>query len=897
MSKKFDPKEIADKMYRSSVEEVLKELNSGPEGLSNSEADSRLDEYGPNRLKEQNKRSIWKIIFDQVNNPVIYLLTTAGILALFNGEVVEAVAILVVLFLNTMIGFWMEYSAERSMKALKEMDKVHSVVIREEDKVTIDSEKIVPGDILVLKAGDIVPADGRLMEVSNLELDESPLTGESIPVKKSVDAIGEEKQIGDRENCIFKGTAVTGGSGKAVMVSTGMATELGSISKLVGEQKREETPLNTKLNRLAKHLIYVTVGLAALFFLTGWWIGEDLYKLIQTSIAWIVAAIPEGLPIVASIALARGMMHLAKKNVIVKKLEAVETLGETTMIFTDKTGTLTENQLSVDTFSYPEQESVNVDHSDMEGTVPEGEHVKELLKIAVLANDASLDEESKDGNPPKGEGDPLEVVLLDFCKQVNEDLYDKYSSEEKKAHAPFDSDTMVMGAIYSFDDSFYVAGKGAADKVLERSKQILKEGDVEKLTNEDKEKWLKKNEELSEEGLRVLAFCYKYLDELPEEKDNPDFLKDMIFAGLVGFIDPPRSEVKEAILKAKQAGIKVVMVTGDHPGTAENVGKSIRIVAKENENSKISVSGRDLDGYLDGNKDLEGIRIFARVDPSQKLSLIEHFQNKSEIVGMTGDGVNDAPALKKANIGISMGKRGTEVAQEVSDMVLKDDAFGSIVSAVEQGRVIFGNIRKFIVYQLSYHLAEILIIGAISFGMFELPILPLQLLFLNLLSDVFPALALGVGSGNPGVMQLPPKDPEEPILTRKSWFRIGFYGVIIAASVIGAYLYATYVWDEPENVTNDVAFFSLAFAQLLHVFNMRDTQENIFNNQVTRNIYVWLALLFCFGILVLAISIPYISEVLSIESLEPRLWILIGITSLLPLFAVQIIKWIRKITG
>jgi len=947
MAKEDRTNKILENAYRKSAEEVAKTVSVNTEkGLSEDEVEQRRKKYGPNVLEKQKERSIWKIIFAQINNPVIYLLSAAAALAFVFGDLAEGIAIIVVLLINTIIGFWMEYKAQKSMKALKEMDKIRARILRNNEEKKIDADQIVPGDILIVESGDLIAADARIIQATELAIDESPLTGESVPVTKSSDSIEEERQVADRNNILYKGTAVTSGVGKAIVYNTGMQTELGSISAMVGEEEKDEIPLNQKLNKLTKHLIFVTIGLAVAFLVFGWISGKEIYTLIQTSIAWTIAAIPEGLPIVASIALARGMLRLARKNVVVKKLEAVETLGETTVIFTDKTGTLTKNQLTVNTFYFPGDERMNVEwHKKNQPVIKENETPEEnsnfsqMLKITVLANDASLlgekssnkDDENNKKKPSsdetsteennssdsgkskedveknndedyseiesgKGEGDPLEVALLNFSQKFDQDLYQDNRQLERKLHDPFDSDSMVMGAIHQDGDGLYVAGKGAAHAIIERSGSILVDGEVKELTEDDKEYWNKKNDELSDEGLRVLAFGYKTIDTLPEGQEAEDFLHQLTFTGLVGFIDPPRKEVAEAIDTCRKAGIKVVMVTGDHPGTAKNVGKQVNLF-EESEDSPGSITGKNLKEELEKAKDnsnLTKTSVFSRMDPSQKLSLIKHFQENGEIVGMTGDGVNDAPALKRANIGIAMGKRGTEVAQEVSDMVLKDDAFNSIVQAIKQGRIIFGNIRKFIIYQLSYHLSEIIIIATISFSLFALPLLPLQLLFLNLLSDVFPALALGVGEGSPGVMKKPPKDPEEPILTRQNWIQVGLYGSILAICICGAYYFAHYVWEQPEEITNNVAFFSLAFSQLLHVFNMRESDEHIFKNQVTRNKYIWMALALCFSILFAAYFIPGIADVLSFQKLELRIWGLIVVTSLLPLIIIQVLKLFKK---
>ncbi len=907
-------KKNIDDAYMTSIEDLSEKLSTDyNKGLSAQEAKNRLKKYGQNKLKEHKKRSIWQILLSQVLSPVIYLLTAAAVLAFVFGDIPEGIAIVIVLLINTLIGFWMEYKAEKSMDALKKMDKIQCRVLRDGEEKDIDAEHIVPGDILIVDSGDLIAADARIFHTTELAVDESPLTGESVPVNKTTDAMEEEKSLGDRTNILYKGTAVTNGFGKAIVYATGMETELGNISDLVGGEEKDEIPLQKKLNKLTQNLIWVTLGLAAAFALFGLLAGKELYELIQTAIAWTIAAIPEGLPIVASIALARGMIKMARKNVIIKKLEAVETLGETTVIFTDKTGTLTRNKLSVKTLLFSNDQKIHVDankkeatDTDEEETEKESDYFRHFLKISVLANDATLGEGDSENQEKsdqedqqeekKDDGDPLEIALLQYVKNQDPDLFTEFREMERKRHDPFDSDDMVMGAVYADKEGYYVAGKGAAHAITQRSAKILIEGKEKDFSDDDKDTWMKKNDELADEGLRVLAFAYKKTQNLPADNEEEDFLQDLVFMGLVGFLDPPRKEVVDAISLCKQAGIKVVMVTGDHPGTATNVGEQIDLFEDEDKDENLTLSGSDLQEALDNddNEKLVNTLIFSRVNPEQKLSLIEHFQQKGEITAMTGDGVNDAPALKKANIGIAMGKRGTQIAQEVSDMVLKDDAFGSIVNAIEHGRIIFGNIRKFILYQLSYHLSEILIIGLISFTLFTLPLLPLQLLFLNLLSDVFPALALGVGEGDPGVMQKQPKNPKEPILNKRNWFQIGLYAFVLMLSISGGYYYAHYVWEESVEVKNNIAFFSLAIAQLIHVFNMREAEEPFFRNQVTRNKYIWMALALCFGALFAAYSIPDIAEVLSFEKLEWKVWKLIAVCSILPLIIIQTIKFLYQ---
>lgn len=883
--------------YQKDISQVAEQLGTEiSKGLSGKEAKEALEKYGRNKLKEHTQKSPWQILLAQINNPVVYLLAVAAVLAFVMGDLPEGIAITVVLLINTIIGFWMEYQARQSMEAIREIDKIKATVLRNQKEKEIDAEEVVPGDILIVHAGDLIAADARVAEATELKVDESALTGESVPVDKNSKIIEGEKQVADRSNMLHKGTPVTGGQGTAVVVATGMDTEMGNISSMVQGQEDEQTPLDQKLHKLTKVLIWAILALAAAFFVFGYLSDRDVYLLVQTSIAWAIAAIPEGLPIVASIALARGMLRLSKKNVLIKRLSAVETLGETTVIFTDKTGTLTHNELTVKSFALPGDAHWNLNWDgdkpeiEEECNVRENENFRQLLKIGVLANDASLGAEDEGAK-----GDPLEIALLNFTSKYDPERHREYQNLERKLHDPFDSDTMVMGAVYKTGDGYYMAGKGSADKILERSSKILIDGEEKELTEEEKKSWLDKNSEMSEDGLRVLGFAYKKLEELQEDEAQEDFLYELNFVGLVGFIDPPREEVAGSMETTQDAGIKVVMVTGDHPGTAKNVGEQVHLVESEDESPETVVHGKEMDKELGRNPEkVLATRVFSRVNPEQKLKLIEFYQDQGEIVGMTGDGVNDAPALKKANIGIAMGKRGTQVAQEVADVVLKDDAFESIELAIEQGRIIFGNIRKFVVYQLSYHLSEIIIIALMSFTLFILPIMPLQLLFLNLLSDVFPALALGIGEGNPGVMEFPPKDPKEPIITKKNWTQIAVYGLIIAASVSGAYLYAHFQWDCPEKITNNIAFFSLAFSQFLHVFNMRDGTEPFFNNQVTRNKYVWMAVALCFVTVFVAYFIPGLAKVFNFQPLETRVWLLIAIASLLPTVIIQVIKVIKK---
>lgn len=875
--------------HRQDTEALINEAESHPEtGLSQQEAEHRQKRYGPNKLKEAKKKTLWAILWDQINTPVAYLLAAAAVLSFSFGDILEGSAIVVVLIINAAIGFGMELQARKSMNALKAMDKLTAMVLRNGKQKEIDAQELVPGDMVELGEGCLVPADLRLIEVNELEINESPLTGESVPISKNTEVLDQYTETADRTNMAFKGTSVTGGKGQGLVVGTGMNTEIGSISEMAGSAEEETIPLNERLAGLSKTLIWVILVLAALLAVVGTLTGMKLYIIIQTAIAWAIAAIPEGLPIVASIALAKGMLGLAKKNVIVKRLASVESLGETNVIFTDKTGTLTENRLTVESFYLNDGiygtnwKGTQVELDQLPKDDPRVEH---LFKIAVLCNDAQYDPEVEHSS-----GDPLEIGLLRFAYGLDKDWMENVCSMEMVDEDPFDNETNFMGTIHKQGEQFYTAGKGATESLLDRCTKVWKEDKEQDLSQEEREEWLKRNDEMAEKGLRTLAFAYKLSDTQPQS-DEVTFLNDMVLVGLVGFLDPPREEVKAAIDTCRKAGIRVVMVTGDHRGTANNIAYQVHL--SDSEHPK-NINGDELEQKKDYPHEVAQTEVFSRATPAQKLDIIRDFQEDGNIVGMTGDGVNDAPALKKADIGIAMGMKGTQVAKEAADMVLKDDAFTSILDAIREGRIVFGNIRRFVIYQLSYHLSEIMVIAAVMGLTLTLPLLPLQLLFLNILLDVFPALALGIGRGREGVMEEPPKDPAEPILHKIGWTKIVVYGFLIAAPVLAAYFYSQQVLGYSFNQINNIAFYSLSFAQLLNVFNMRVHDENFFFNQVTRNKWVWLAIGLCAAVLMLVYWIPFFSEVLSLQSMSPEAWVLTLVASLSSFVSIQIFKQVAQ---
>ncbi|MCF8229796.1 MAG: cation-transporting P-type ATPase [Bacteroidales bacterium] len=872
-----------ENFYTQVINEVAEHFKVEPEkGLSSEEVKSRLKKHGPNKLKETKEKSLWHLLFDQLKSAVIYLLMAAVIVSFLFGDIPEAIAIIVVIVFNTAIGFYMEYQARKSMKALQEMDKMTTKVLREGNEEEIDSEELVPGDIIILEAGNLIPADARIIEASELQINESALTGESVPITKLTETVDKDAQLGDRKNMAYKGTSITMGKGKAIVTASGMKTEIGGISEMVSAEDKESVPLNIKLNKLSKRLVWIVVGMAAVYGVLGYFTGKNLHIIAQTSIAWAIAAIPEGLAIVATIALAKGMMRLGKEHVIVKKLAAVETLGETTVILTDKTGTLTKNKLSLSQFFFNKERKKD---EKLDEVPKEGSLFEKVLKVSLLCNNAELKE---DGS---GKGDMLEIAILQYAENQKEGITKEYREKfERIEEDPFDSDSMMMSTLHRQNGNYFSAVKGAANVILERCNKVLTDEGEEDLSKEQREKWKEESNAMSADGLRTIALAYKVTDK----KENYD--EDLVLLGLLGFIDPPAENVKDAIKTCLKAGIHVIMVTGDHPETARNIAKQVNITEKEEPSA---YTGKDVEGFEDKGKDekkkFAESRVFARVDPGQKLDILKLFQENGEIVGMTGDGVNDAPALKKADIGIAMGKRGTQVAKEVSDMVLKNDDFPSIITAIRQGRIIFNNIRKFIVYQLSYHLSEILVIAAVSFTIFTLPLRPLQLLFLNLLTDVFPALALGIGKGRGKVMEQPPKDPDEPILTKKSWTMISIYGAIIAVYTIGAYFFATYSMGVSKEIANNIAFFGLAFTQIFHVFDMRESDEKVFLNQVTRNKYVWMAVVFCAAALIAAYFIPGLNTLLSFQPMGLEPWLLVVAVVVASIGSIQVLKGFKII--
>lgn len=863
-------------------------------GLSSGEAKRRRREQGPNRLRQAKRRSVRKILADQFRNIIILLLLAATALSLAFGEIIEGIAIAAVILINAAIGFVMEWKAIRSMEALQKLGRVETTVRRDGKIQRVPAEQLVCGDIVLVEGGDVVTADVRLLESSKLQANESVLTGESVPVEKQTKALPEDLPLADRSNMLYKGTVLTRGSAEGVVVATGMNTELGRISSLVEEVEAEQAPLQKRLDAFARRLVWVTLIIAALVGVTGVLSGKDAFLIIETSIALAVATVPEGLPIVATIALARGMWRMARRNALVEQLSAVETLGSTNMILTDKTGTLTENRMSLRRVLF-ENGEVSLEEEPEEQQTPlagEGQPVapqkdellREAFTVGVLCNNASFDPEKENGSV----GEPMEVALLRAGAKVGlhrEELLERMPEVREVA---FDTETKMMATFHRSNDSYYVAVKGAPEAVLDVCAELRTGEEVVPLDKPTRQEWLQHNQQMAEDGLRMLAVARKTLESAEAEP-----YEDLTFLGLLGLLDPPREKVREAIQACHQAGIRVIMITGDQAATARHVARAVSLL-EDNQAEETILSGRDLRGVdslsAEETERLLQAAIFARTSPQQKLDLITLHQQNGAIVAMIGDGVNDAPALKKADIGVAMGRRGTQVAREAADMILEDDAFSTIVAAIEQGRIIFGNIRKFVLYLLSCNVSEIMVVGLASLANAPLPILPLQILFLNLVTDVFPALALGVGEGEPQMMKKPPRDPQEPILERHHWYTIGGYGLLITLAVLGALAFALILLEMGRQRAVTISFLTLAFAQLWHVFDMRESDSKILRNEITRNRWVWASLVLCIGLLLGALYIPGLSGVLEVTHPGRSGWLLVAGMSLMPMFVAQLVK-------
>jgi Ca2+-transporting ATPase len=877
-------------VYALTVTEVCNALDSDESsGITDAQAEQRALQFGLNVYQSQSKKSISMILLGQFTSPLVYLLIVAAAASFYFHNTIEAVAILVVILLNAIIGFFMEMQARTSMRALKEMDQSFSKSIRQGKTGVIPSEKIVPGDLIVLEAGDIVPADGRIVQFNQLQCDESPLTGESFPVLKNIEAIKGNPELADMLNMVFKGTAIMNGNAKVLVTGIAGNTELGKITAMVDSSHVTATPLDRKINALTKKLIWITLIMTGLFSLSALIQGKPWLVILETSIALAVAAFPEGLPIVATVALAYGMLLMARKNAIVKKLSAVETLGGVNVILTDKTGTLTENKIYVEQLSFPNETlEVRIEKGVLKYLSGSNQSSKtnfeKMILIGVLCNDAALENEDKGVNAI---GDPVEVALLRLAESSGTSSASLIDENPRLAEVAFSAETKVMATLNQHGDKRIVVAKGAVESLLELCTHILDGEETLSLGQTQRDNITAVAEKMSADGLRVLAFGYRENTVI----SNKHYLKDLVYVGMVGFLDPARPEVKDAIAACRTAGIKTVMITGDHPMTALNIALKTGIANEKHQGVVRGSELPDMKSLSPQWRDrILSTVVFARTTPKQKLEIVEVYQKAGYVVAMTGDGVNDAPALKKADVGIAMGLRGTQVAKETASIVLKDDSFLSISKAVAHGREIFQNIQRFVIYLISCNLSEICIVTLLGFLEPRAILLPLQILFLNMVTDVFPALALGLGKGDPTVMQKQPRDPKLQIVSSKNWVVIVVYAFLITGSVVLAVYYCkTFVSSDPF-VLNNIAFLTLAFAQLLHVFNMSSNHSNIWSNEVTKNKFVWLALLLCFFLIFLVCLLPQTRGALGLSLISLKVWMTSFMASMLPVVIVQLYK-------
>jgi Ca2+-transporting ATPase len=868
-------------------EDVFQLLSSSPSGLTEEEVRKRLESYGPNELKEKKKTPLWARFLDQFKSPLIIVLLAAILISGLLSEVLDALVISAIVLLNAILGLVQEERAEQALRTLKKMAVPRCQVIREGQIREVKSSEIVPGDIIVLNSGNRVPADARIISSFNLMTDESPLTGESLPVEKLACTLEEETPLGERKNMVFAGTTVTYGRGQAVVVSTGMATEIGKIARLLEETEKESTPLQKNLDQVGKLLAFMVLGICLLVFLVGILRGASPLFMLLLSISLAVAAIPEGLPAVVTIVLALGTQRMAKRGAIIRHLPAVETLGSTSIICSDKTGTMTLNEMTAE-FIVTAQEEFKVTGRGYQpiGKVigKEGDlkdlplDLKMLLIAGALNTDAHLVQERE-----KWEirGDPTEGALVVLASKMGLNKEKLLSEYHRVQEIPFTSERKMMTTVYEKDGERLVFSKGAADVLVHFCNRLQRGKEVEPLNQEGKRIILKKNERMAREGLRVLGIAYK------PWKENEDLERNLIFLGLVGMRDAPREEVREAIATCRKAGIKPVMITGDHLLTAVAIGSDLGLIQKEDE----AITGEELSRLSDQEllQKAPILSIYARVLPEDKVRILTAYQSMGHVVAMTGDGINDAPALKQANIGVAMGITGTDVSKESADMVLTDDNFATIVKAVEEGRTIFTNIKKFVSFLLSCNLAEVLAVflGFLLFPAREPILTPAQILWMNLVTDGLPALALGVDPPEEGIMNQKPRSKKTGIFTKRVLWKLGISAILMALSTIGAFIFGLRN-SVAEGET--MAFTTIVILELLFSFYSRSDKLPGWKSGLATNKYLFWAVLSSILLQVLIIYTPGVSKAFGTVPLNLIDWGLIAAISFLNFSLLEVLK-------
>jgi len=841
-------------LYAQPADDILETLGSSREGLSSSEASARLASYGPNVLTEGKRITPFHIFVQQFTSFLTIILIFAAIISIGVGELSDAVLIIVILLGNALLGFFQEYKAEQALESLKEYLSLSTPVIRDGRRQHVDAKQIVPGDIVVLEAGDTVPADARILEASNVSVDESMLTGESLPAEKHARQLPKGQLLADQRNMAFMGTNVVRGTLKGIVVETGMGTAIGSIATLI--DTREQTYFQKKLDALAKMLGKAVMLIALVVFALGVYSNEPIIDMVLISLSLAVAAIPEGLPAVVTITLSIGVRGMARLNAIVKRLPAAETLGSCTVICSDKTGTITKNKMTVRSLYIPERE-VSIDEAS-----PDMVGMRILLETGLYCNTASLEEKT---------GDPTEIALLDAAKRVG-----VTGTCERVSLTPFDSDRKRMSVTCRHEDGLRLYCKGAPEEVLAACDRVLVEGTVLSLTDEDRARIINKNDDYASRALRVLACAYR-----PTEPGD-DMEEHLIFVGLQAMIDPPKEGVKEALHTCRRAGIRVIMITGDHALTAQAIAEEVGIY----EDDDLVITGHQLEAMNEETLStrIDRVSVFARVNPEHKLRIVEMLRRHGHVIAMTGDGVNDAPALKSADIGIAMNS-GTDVSKDAADMILLDDNFTTIVNSVKEGRHIFDNIRKFVRYLLSTNFGEVFTIFLASIVGFPLPLLAVQILWINLLTDGLPALALAFEPREKGVMERPPNKPHENIVDRIMSINIAYTGLIMALVTLALYDYV------PQYKAMTYAFTTLVLFQLFNVFNCRSTVTSVFTRVQNKLLIGAVAMSFVLQLAV--IYIKQLNEVFSTVPLSLGDWALMAAAT----SSIVIVEEIRKRLG